>query len=979
MAITSPLDCVSLFEAEGTELMVGGNSPVLLNEPDAAYYVKSGRLEVFSVAVEDGQAVGSRHHFYTASDGDALFGMDLERYGEGQGFLAVGMVGTRLLKLSQARLHAHLGDAEFAASLAPIMDRWVSGLSSGVARTIVPHPRADLQLDAGEDGELADGKRVRARKAVAWLNHAEGASLFIGMEELVDLPEGARFPVTTNTWLQALGPLELTSVDAATAIGTPGGWQGLEAFYGALFRCEFFNTRLASADELNRLREKAERDRRIRSNSLSSLAAVMSLQSSAFAEIPVDDPLVAACMVVGKAMHIEITAPPKPKDGEETTDRLDAIVRASRVRSRMVTLKGEWWLEESWPMLAYMETEDGTQGRPVAILRRGRHFELHDPVDHTRTRVTKAVAALLAGKAFSFYRPFPDSKLTPLDLARFGLQGASFDLVRPLLVGLAGGLLAMFPPYFIGMLVDSVIPEAARNQLVQIALVLAVVALTTSCFDIVRNLSILRLETKMSAVVQPAMWDRLLSLPISFFRRFAAGDLAQRVGTIDAIRQVMSGATIQAVMTSMFSIFLLLQMFYYSWQLALLGTGLVLVSMSATMLAGYLKLMKHRDVMKIEGKISALVLQLLTGVSKLRVTGAEGRAFAEWAREFAKKKKLGMRTGMIENWLATFNSMFPVISGMLIFWVLLDYVQAPGSSMSAGHFIAFNAAFGTFLAQMLQLSAAAMSVLLIVPLYERAQPILEALPEVDTTKADPGELTGRIDVDHVSFRYLEDGPLILNDVSLQIAAGEYVAIVGPSGSGKSTLFRMLLGLDNPEAGAIYFDGKNLAQLDVGKTRRRMGTVMQTGKIRNGSIFENIVGSAPLTMDEAWEAARMSGFDGDIKQMPMGMQTMLQQGGMTLSGGQRQRLMIARAIVNKPRILLFDEATSALDNRTQAIVSQSLQELQATRVAIAHRLSTIRGADRIYVLEGGRLAQAGSYDELASQPGLFAELIRRQVA
>jgi ATP-binding cassette subfamily C protein len=977
MPIAPALDCVSLFEAEGTACVVGGNSPVLLSEPGSVYYVKSGRLEIFSVAVEGGAPVGARHHFFTATDGDALFGMDLDRYGEGQGFLAVGMVGTHLLKLDVNRLRAHLDSPEFAAGLAPIVDRWVTGLSSGIARTISPHPRADLQLDAGEDGELADGRRVKARKAVAWVAHVEGASLFIGMEDLMELPPGALFPVTSGTWLQALGPLRVASVDAARAIATDEGWDGLEGFYGALFRCEFFNTRLAAADELNRLRDKAERDRRITSNSLSSLASVMSKRKSAFAELPGDDPLVAACMVVGKAIGVEIKAPPKPKEDEAKSDRLDAIVRASRVRSRTVTLKGEWWTEESVPMLAYIESEG--QQRPVALLPRGRGFELHDPADHSQRRVTKAVAGTLAGRAQTFYRPFPDKKLTPLDLLTFGISGGSFDLVRPLLIGLAGGVLAMFPPYFTGMLVDTVIPEAARNQLVQIAIILAVVAVTTTSFDVVRNLSILRLESRMSGLVQPAMWDRLLALPISFFRRFAAGDLAQRVSTIDSMRQLLSGASMQAVMTSMFSVFLLIQMFFYSWQLALLGTGLVMVSMGATMLAGYLKLSRHREVMKIEGRISALVLQLLTGVSKLRVTGAEGRAFAEWAREFTAKKKLALRTGMIENWLATFNSVFPVLSAMSIFWVLLNYVQSPTSGMSAGHFIAFNAAFGTFLGQALQLSNAAMSVLLVVPLYERAKPILDAMPEVDTTKADPGELTGRIDVDHVSFRYLEDGPLILNDVSLQIAAGEYVALVGPSGSGKSTLFRMLLGLDNPESGAIYFDGKNLSQLDVAKTRRRMGTVMQTGKIRNGSILDNIIGSAPLTMEDAWEAARMAGFDLDVKQMPMGMQTMLQQGGMTLSGGQRQRLMIARAIVNKPRILLFDEATSALDNRTQAIVSQSLQELQATRVAIAHRLSTIRGADRIYVLDGGRIAQAGSYDELSSQPGLFADLIRRQVA
>jgi ATP-binding cassette subfamily C protein len=977
MSTVSPTDCVALFEAEGTELVVGGNAPILLSESDSVYYVKSGRLDLFAVAVDGGRPQGARHHFFDAVDGDALFGMNLARYGEGQGLLAVGMAGTRLLKLSLTRLRAHLTDPAFAASLAPIVDRWVSGLSSGVVKTITPTPRADILVDAGEDAVLEDGKRVKARKGVVWAAHAEGVTLFIGMEDLVDLPPGAWFPLTAATWLQALGPVTLTTTATERAIATEEAWAGLDAFYGALFRCQFFNTRLAAADELNRLREKAERDRRLTSNSLASLAAVMVRGASTFAEIPSDDPLVAACMVVGAAIGITIKAPPKPKEGEHEGDRLDAIVRASRIRSRVVMLKGEWWTQETYPLLAFVDSDRGP--RPVAILPRGRGFELHDPVDQSRMRVTKAVAATLAPRAHSFYRPFPDKKLTPLDLVLFGISGATFDLMRPLLVGLAGGLLAMFPPYFIGMLVDTVIPEAARNPLVQIAIILGVVAVTTTSFDIVRNLSVLRLESRMASSVQPAMWDRLLALPISFFRRFAAGDLAQRVGTIDAMRQLLSGATVQAVMTSLFSVFLLVQLFFYSWQLAILGTALVLIAMAATMLAGYLKLSRQRDVMKIEGRISALVLQLLTGVSKLRVAGAEARAFAEWAREFTLKKKLALRTGIIESWLATFSAVFPVLAAMLIFWVLLTYVEGPGSSMSAGSFIAFNTAFGTFLGQMLQLSNAAMSVLLVVPLYERARPILDTMPEVDPTKADPGELTGRIDVDHVSFRYVEDGPLILNDVSIQIGAGEYVAIVGPSGSGKSTLFRMLLGLDNPESGAIYFDGRNLAQLDVAKTRRRMGTVMQTGKIRSGSIFENIVGSSPLTMEDAWEAARMAGFDLDVKQMPMGMQTMLQQGGMTLSGGQRQRLMIARAIVTKPRILLFDEATSALDNRTQAIVSQSLQQLQSTRVAIAHRLSTIRQADRIYVLDGGRLAQAGTYDELSSQAGLFADLIRRQVA
>lgn len=979
MSTTPPVDCVSLFEAEGIPLVVGGNSPILLNEPDAVYLLRSGRLEVFSVGVEDGQARGTRHHFFTAIEGDALFGMDCHRHGEGQALLAVGVVGTRLLKLDQTRLRACVDLPGIAHTLAPILDRWVMALSTGVTRTIVPHPRADLQIEAESVTTVASGQLVRARKAVSWVRHVEGQSLFIGMEELADMAPGTNFPLASTTWLQALGPVTLSSVDTVTALTESACWKGLDALYGVLFRCEFLNVRLATADELNRLREKSDRDRRVSSDALDALAGVMSSRRAAFAGVPIDDPLVAACVMVGRALGIEIREKPRPKDDEPPLQRLDAILRASRVRSRKVRLSGNWWAEESWPMLAFVEPAGGGAVSPVAILRHAGHFVLHDPATRRRVRVTGDVAATLSGDAVSFYRPFPHRSLKPLDLTRFGLHGAAFDVVRPILVGVCGGLLAMVPPFLTGLLVDTVIPEAARSHLVQIAIVLVVVALTTTSFDIVRNLSALRLEARMSAVVQPAMWDRLLSLPMSFFRRFTAGDLAQRANAIDAIRQAISGAAVETAMTSLFSLFLLVQLFYYSWPLAILGTGLVLLAVAGTLLVGYLKLPHQRDVIALEGRISGLVLQLLSGISRLRVAGAEGRAFAEWAHMFARKKTLALRAGMIDTWLATGTSMFTTTSGMLIFWVLQTYLRGPDGGMSAGHFIAFNIAFGTFLGQMLQLSYAAISVLWVVPLYERAKPILEALPEVDHTRTDPVDLTGRIDIDHLSFRYQADGPLILNDVSMHIGAGEYVAIVGLSGSGKSTLFRLLLGLDSPTAGAIYFDGADLAQLDVAKIRRRIGTVLQNGRIRDGSILHNILGSAPLTADDAWEAARLAGFDQDVKEMPMGMQTMLQQGGLTLSGGQRQRLIIARAIVTRPRILLFDEATSALDNRTQAIVSRSLQDLQATRVAIAHRLSTIRGADRIYVLEGGRLAQIGTYDELEDQPGLFARLISRQQA
>jgi ATP-binding cassette subfamily C protein len=338
-----------------------------------------------------------------------------------------------------------------------------------------------------------------------------------------------------------------------------------------------------------------------------------------------------------------------------------------------------------------------------------------------------------------------------------------------------------------------------------------------------------------------------------------------------------------------------------------------------------------------------------------------------------------MNSLKVGNRLEVFNAAFPILATAGIFYYTAELMKDPKiTPLTTGDFLAFNAAFGQFLTAMLQLSSSIVGVLNIVPLYERAKPIFQTLPEVDQGKSDPGELKGNIELNHIAFRYRPDAPLVLRDLSLSIKAGQFVAFVGSSGCGKSTLFRLLLGFERPESGAIYYDGQDLAGLDIGSVRRQMGVVLQNGRLLSGDIFTNIIGSAPLTLDDAWQAAEMAGLAEDIKGMPMGMHTVISEGGGGLSGGQRQRLLIARAIVGRPRLLLFDEATSALDNQTQAIVGQSLEKLQATRIVIAHRLSTILNADKIFVFDKGVVVQSGNYEELMAQEGLFAELAKRQI-
>jgi ABC-type bacteriocin/lantibiotic exporter with double-glycine peptidase domain len=378
----------------------------------------------------------------------------------------------------------------------------------------------------------------------------------------------------------------------------------------------------------------------------------------------------------------------------------------------------------------------------------------------------------------------------------------------------------------------------------------------------------------------------------------------------------------------------------------------------------------------VQGKLAALVYQMIAGIAKLRVAAAEGRLFSKWADLFKQNTDLALRARTYKNVIKVYNDLLPSLSSLALFWIA-GYLVRNGYTIDTADFLGFNAAYGALFASLAQVGDTLVSVLGVQPIIERAAPILETVPEVEASKPDPGALTGRLEAAHVTFAYKKDGPLVLDDVSIAAQPGEYIAIVGPSGSGKSTLFRMLLGFEQAASGAIYYDGQDLNSVDLSGVRSQIGVVLQNSRLIQGSVFDNLVGSAPLSMEDAWAAAEMAGFEEEIKDMPMGMHTVVSEGGGNLSGGQQQRLLIARALVRRPRILYFDEATSALDNRVQEVVTHSLDRLNATRVVIAHRLSTIKNAERIYVMDKGKVVESGGFVELGSQKGLFAELMARQ--
>jgi ATP-binding cassette subfamily C protein len=970
-AASQELFLLRLRYREGRLLEIGANTPFMLDDPASVYIVFTGGVDVFAVALSDGQPAGQRRHLLRVDAGSALFGTAT---GDGAptGLLAVGTNQTRVLKLGRDRLQQVAVGSDRAVDAATLLDGWVASVSERVATELAP--KDNLQIEPESTVDLK-GQDVRARRGVVWCRTVSGEPSFLGHPGMV-LPAGDGYlPLTRQTWLHGEGDATVEAVDSSALLQLEPDWASLDRFHrfvGVLIDEEVQRAARSDAE----LRErKGEADQLAMASGLAELASILDeAPRKLLAERTAQsDPLLAACQLVFDALGMTLRTPAHGTNGLSNDEAVTAVARASRTRTRNVTLTGQWWKADNGPLLGFLEGNDA----PVALLERSPgHYVLVNPANGSRAPVDAAVADTVSRTATAFYRPLSDRAISTRELLRFALQGCRRDLGLILILGFASGALAVLVPIITSILFDTVIPGSDKTKLVQVTAALVIATIATALYDLARGIAVIRVQSRMSSSAQAGVWDRLLLLPAPFFRRFAVADLSNRSLGIDLVRQLLSGAAVSAILSVIFAVCSLAILFYYSVPLALVALGIVAIMLVVTGYLSALQIRQQRPLYEVQGKVAGLVLEFITGIAKLRVAGVENRAFTRWAQQFAQQRRYAFRFRLT----ACLQSVFDAAASPLILLILFAVVAGSiKPTLSSGSFLGFYTAFAQFLAAMATMTATFALVLAALPVYERMTPILDAKPEVDQGKADAGELSGDIEVSHLSFRYLADGPLVLNDLSLHVRAGEMAAIVGPSGSGKSSLFRILLGFEMAEAGSVLYDGKELSGLDIRSVRRQAGVVLQNGRLMSGSILTNIIGASGGSQTDAWEAARMAALDGDIAKLPMGINTTISEGGGNFSGGQRQRLMIARAVVSKPRILLFDEATSALDSKTQELVSKNLEQLQATRIVIAHRLSTILNADRIFVVVAGKVVQTGTYQELLNQPGPFAGLVRRQLA
>ncbi|MGK7941444.1 MAG: NHLP family bacteriocin export ABC transporter peptidase/permease/ATPase subunit [Crocosphaera sp.] len=969
-------------ESEVTQLE--GNQTLLLDQKHIVWLVKSGTVEIFYSLEKQGKFIGNRHYLFTINEGDLIFNSDTLSNNNNNNKFQGKLLG---LTFSQAELiKINLEHLTVDLSLSK---QWIIKIQKAVnkyAQEIQSDNSSLMQIKL-KLNQFKDKNKILYWQEITTINNEVCRYLAKVIEEkynqeIIDSEKLNNYnqQMMTNTINDFVSVLTNQSHEQQCnasnqfteqllmVMGVIGRASGLKIIAPSLDHNQYFN--------------QSKLEKKLSSNSSENLT--LNFDS------------------VDEQSYVNSFQPPKIH-----LAYLEEIAKTSQFSLRKVNLKGKWWKKENGPLLTWIKSEN----TPIALLPNEKHkYLIFNSQTQTYTPINSRIASHLSTSAIMFYRPFPEIINNAIDVFLFSIKGYQNDLGKIIVLGMAATLLGMITPQATAILVNHAIPDSDQSLLWQLGGGLMAVAFGKSIFQLAQGIVSLRVETATESSLQPAIFNRLFKLSPSFFSQFSTGDLLTRILAISQIRSLVGGATRRTLLNGFFSLLNLGLMLIYSQKLAVIALIISCITMIITIITGVILVRLERKQEQLSGEIQGFTVQLINGVQKLRIAAAEERSFSAWGKKYRPHIKLVKNIQQVNDIVSLIGEILPLVTSILIFWFTIKEIMTATltgtSGLNMGTFLAFNTAMGSYLGGVTSLSNTVTDILGIIPLWERAKPIIQSPLEISSYQAHPGELTGNLALDNVSFSYqkhnfydhnkvlnqsvniheekwknCQNSALsknVLNQINLEVKSGEFIAIVGPSGSGKSTLFRLLLGFEKPSQGNILYDGKNLAELDLQSLRQQLGVVLQNGKVVYGSIYNNISCGGLVSPEMAWYAARQAGIDEDIEQMPMGMNTIVSETGNNLSVGQRQRLLIARALIHQPKILLFDEATSALDNHTQALVTDSLEKLKVTRIVIAHRLSTIRNADRIYVFSQGKIVQRGTFSELLKQEGLFNRLVSRQL-
>ena len=968
-----------LAARSGTSVPCAGNLPVRLDDPDSVWFIDQGAVNLFLVEFKDGVERAAPQHLLRCETGRLLPGVapdeeDANEKDTSLSLIAKGSPGT-LLK----RLPASLLSEVHPAELAKQTDTWLTAVTDTLSRFASRLPRPTALAEPGLTQTLAPCT-LSVRRGVVWVSQpSRGVSLYMDMVDQAELadaggPHEAVIPLTRTSWLTLLDEATLAGKSTETLAQQGALLPALASFHTVAFNLERLNRRLAVVDDANLERERTTSRRTAEAAARRRLFNIYDRPIDRDADVA-DTALADALKIIGCHQGIDFRIPVRSTLSDSPVGLVD-VLDASGVRARRVRLEpgGNWWRGDSNALLAFRAND----GQPVALLPGmfGRYREI-DPVSKRSVRVTADRAGALKKEAWMFYRPLPARNVKLGDLLRIALHGSAGDLARLVIAGLPGGLIKLLPALALGFVANHIVAGGSAGVLYAVAATLAGFGLFGALLHLLQSTAMMRLEGRSASRVEAAFWDRLMRLPSGILRRHPAGDLAMSGMTFQSLRDGLQGAVADSLLSVVFLLPVFGVIFFYDATLGVITLAFSLGSLLVTAALGLRQISPYGRMIAAARGVAGRLFQIVGGIVKLRVESAEGSAYAIWARDYREQKRAELELGALEAHSRAFAAALPFLAGGVL---LFAVVIVSDRNVPVGDFLVVYTVFIAFQSAIARLGESFGTVAAMLPAFKQMRPLLAAVPETDVEGEPVNRLGGEILFDRISFRYEPDGPLILDDVTIHARPGEFIAIAGESGAGKSTLFRLALGIDRPTAGAVYYDGRDLRHLNLKQVRRKIGAVPQSVGLHPQDLWDNLVGHhEEVGTKEVWAAVRIAGIEDEIKGMPMGMMTMVGTSGAVLSGGESQRVTIARSVIGSPRIMLFDEATNWLDNESQAEVMRNLTALTSTRVVIAHRLSTLEQADRIYVLQAGKVVQSGSFRGLMETDGVFRELVKRQIA
>ena len=968
-----------LAARSGTSVPCAGNLPVRLDDPDSVWFIDQGAVNLFLVEFKDGVERAAPQHLLRCETGRLLPGVapdqeDANEKDTSLSLIAKGSPGT-LLK----RLPASLLSEVHPAELAKQTDTWLTAVTDTLSRFASRLPRPTALAEPGLTQTLTPCT-LSVRRGVVWVSQpSRGVSLYMDMVDQAELadaggPHEAVIPLTRTSWLTLLDEATLAGKSTETLAQQGALLPALASFHTVAFNLERLNRRLAVVDDANLERERTTSRRTAETAARRRLFNIYDRPIDRDADVA-DTTLGDALKIIGRHQGIDFRIPARSTLSDSPVSLVD-VLDASGVRARRVRLEpgGNWWRGDSNALLAFRAND----GQPVALLPGmfGRYREI-DPVSKRSVRVTADRAGALKKEAWMFYRPLPARNVKLGDLLRIALHGSAGDLARLVIAGLPGGLIKLLPALALGFVANHIVAGGSAGVLYAVAATLAGFGLFGALLHLLQSTAMMRLEGRSASRVEAAFWDRLMRLPSGILRRHPAGDLAMSGMTFQSLRDGLQGVVADSLLSVVFLLPVFGVIFFYDATLGVITLAFSLGSLLVTAALGLRQISPYGRMIAAARGVAGRLFQIVGGIVKLRVESAEGSAYAIWARDYREQKRAELELGALEAHSRAFAAALPFLAGGVL---LFAVVIVSDRNVPVGDFLVVYTVFIAFQSAIARLGESFGTVAAMLPAFKQMRPLLAAVPETDIEGEPVNRLGGEILFDRISFRYEPDGPLILDDVTIHARPGEFIAIAGESGAGKSTLFRLALGIDRPTAGAVYYDGRDLRHLNLKQVRRKIGAVPQSVGLHPQDLWDNLVGHhEEVATKEVWGAVRIAGIEDEIKGMPMGMMTMVGTSGAVLSGGESQRVTIARSVIGSPRIMLFDEATNWLDNESQAEVMRNLTALTSTRVVIAHRLSTLEQADRIYVLQAGKVVQSGSFRGLMETDGVFRELVKRQIA